>query len=287
MATVWDGCRPTAGEGTVSPKAPEGGHTVDFSPTADDYDRYRPPFPRSFYARLEAEGWIAPRLRALDIGTGTGTLALALATRGLQVVALDPSAAMLDAARGRASTHSLDVRFVEARAEDTGLDPGAFDLVTAGHCWWWLDAPHAIAEARRVLKPGGRLLLANFSYLPTPGSVAEASERLILQHNPGWPKAGESGIRAEQVADLDAAGFDDVVSFSWVEPVAFTHEAWRGRMRSCNGVGASLAPEGVAAFDRALAELLAGSFPHALVVPHRLFVATGRAPSPGVDSTIR
>jgi len=257
---------------------PDARHTVDFSPTAADYDLFRPPFPDRFYARLEAEGWIAAGRRALDIGTGTGTLALGLAARGLEVVGLDPSGAMLDVARRRAAERGLDVQFVEGRAEDTGLDGHSFDVVTAGHCWWWLDAPRAITEARRVLKPGGRLLMANFSYLPGPGSVAEASEQLVLRHNPGWPKAGESGLRPEQVADLDAAGFLEVASFSAVEPVPFTHAGWRGRMRSCNGVGGSLPPEGVAAFDRDLAALLERSFPGPLTVPHRLFVATGRTP---------
>ena len=251
---------------------------IDFGRTASDYDRYRTGFPDSFYERIVGAGWIAPGMRALDIGTGTGTLALGLAARGLDVVGLDPSPEMLEAARQRAAELGLDVRFVEGVAEETREESGAFDLVTAGHCWWWFDVARVIAEAERVLGADGRLLIANFSYLPTPGSAAEASEHLVLAHNPGWPKAGESGIRAEQVADLDAAGFRDVASFSYVEPVTFTHETWRGRMRSCNGVGPSLPPAGVAAFDRELAALLAERFPGALVIQHRAFVATGRVP---------
>lgn len=252
--------------------------SVDFGPTAADYDRYRPGFPSSFYDRLAGLGWIAPGQRALDIGTGTGTLALGLATWGLDVVGLDPSGPMLEAARRRAADQGLEVRFMEGRAEDTRLDAHAFDLITAGHCWWWLDSGRATAEAKRLLVDGGRLLMANFSYIPTPGSVVEASERLILRYNAGWDKGGESGVRERQVSDLDRGGFRDVESFSYVEPVSFTHEAWRGRMRSCNGVGASLEPIRVEAFDGELATLLEAWFPGDLIVPHRVFVATGRAP---------
>ncbi len=253
-------------------------HSVDFGPTATDYDRFRPGFPPSFYDRLTGLAWIAPKQRALDIGTGTGTLALGLAARGLDVVGLDPSKPMLEAARRRAADRGLDVRFVEGLAEHTGLEAKGFDLITAGHCWWWLDPVRATTEAKRLLADGGRLLMANFSYIPAPGSVAEASERLILTHNPGWGKAGESGVWQSQVRDLDAAGFLGVESFSYVEPVTFTHEAWRGRMRSCNGIGASLKRTEVEAFDRALATLLEAWFPGDLLVPHRVFVATGRRP---------
>jgi len=253
-------------------------HPIDFGRTAADYDRYRLGFPASFYERLAALGWIAPGMRVLDVGTGTGSLALGLDGRGLDVVALDPSRELLDVARRRAEELGVEVRFVEGTAEATGLEPAAFDLVTAGHCWWWFDAPRAIAEARRVLKHEGRLLMANFSYLPTPGSVPEATERLVLAHNPAWSKAGESGIHEEQIRDMDAAGLRDVESFSYVEPATFTHEAWRGRMRACSGVGASMPPADVEAFDRELAAMLAERFPEELVVPHRVFVATGRMP---------
>lgn len=252
------------------------GRTIDFGRAATDYARYRPGFPDSMFDRLSASGWIAPDLRALDLGTGSGNLALGLAARGLETVGLDVSRELLDVARDRAAALGLDVRFPEGRAEDTGLEADAFDLVTAGQCWWWFDAEKVLAEVRRLLRPGGRLLMANFAYLATPGSVAEATERLILAHNPGWPKAGGCGVFPAQVEDLDTGGFARVESFSYVEPVRFSHEAWRGRIRSCNGVGASLEAGAVKALDRDLASLLSQRAPgQELVIPHRVFVATG------------
>lgn len=255
------------------------GRSIDFGRSADDYDRHRPGFPDSLHERLSERGWTLPGMRALDIGTGTGSLALGLARRGLDVVGLDVSEPLLVVARDRASTLGLEVRFVHGTAEETGQEAGCFDLVTAGQCWWWFDAPRAAREVERVLRQGGRLLMANFSYLPLADSAAEATERLILAHNPGWPKAGESGLVERQVRDLDAAGFRDVESFSYVEPVTFTHEGWRGRVRACNGVGATLEPEAVEAFDRELAALLSEEFAGDLDVPHRVFVATGVTPS--------
>jgi len=249
---------------------------IDFGRTAADYERHRPGFPSSMFARLARLGWIRPGARALDLGTGTGSLALGLAGHGLSVAGLDPSTALLEVARRRAAEAGLALELREGTAEDTGAAAASLDLVTAGQCWWWFDADAALVEIRRILRADGRLIIASFCYLPVRDSVAERTERLILRHNPGWPKAGESGVFEEQLRDLDRHRFGDVESFSYVEPVRFDHEAWRGRIRACNGVGASLGADAVDAFDRELADLLARDFPGELMVPHRVFVVSGR-----------
>ena len=89
----------------------------------------------------------------------------------------------------------------------------------------------------------------------------------------GWP-----GIHPEQVRALDGAGFRNVESFSYTVDVPFSHEAWRGRMRTCNGVGASLEPAQVERFDRDLGALLAAEFPGELSIPHRVFATSGLKP---------
>ncbi len=61
--------------------------------------------------------------------------------------------------------------------------------------------------------------------------------------------------------------------------VSYSHEGWRGRIRASAGVGGSLPDARVAAFDRALAALLAAEFPEQpLQVPHRAFAAIALAP---------
>ena len=248
---------------------------VDFGRTAADYERFRPGFPESFFDRLVRDGWIEAGQRALDLGTGTGTLALGFAERGLDVTGLDIAPELLAVARQAAADRGLEATFVEGAAEVTGQEDGSFDLVSAGQCWWWFDAGLAMMDANRVLAPGGRLLIASFSYLPLPNTVAGRTEDLILGHNPGWPKAGWRGVHPEHVEALDRGGFQSVESFSYVVDVPFSHEAWRGRVRTCNGVGSSLDAEQVERFDGDLADMLTSEFPGNLTVAHRVFATSG------------
>jgi len=257
------------------------GRVIDFGRTASDYEHYRPGFPDDFFDQLFARQWLTEAQKVLDLGTGTGSLALGFAARGLQVTGLDISSELLEIVRQRALDNRLDIELIEATAESTKLKDSAFDLVSAGQCWWWFDSDSAIVEAVRVLVPGGRLVICNFSYLSLPGNVAERTEQLVLQHNPGWPRAGWRGVHPEQVRALDEGGFEQVESFSYVVDVPFDHASWRGRMRTCNGVGSALSDDQSALFDRELAALLAADFPPALAVPHRVFATSGITPAGG------
>lgn len=251
------------------------GRIIDFGRTAVDYEQYRPGFPEDFFDRLLTEGWITSDQRALDLGTGTGSLALGFGARDLEVTGLDIAPRLLEVARRAAADRGLSIDFVEAPAEASGLNDATFDLAAAGQCWWWFDADEVIQEVKRILVPGGRLIICDFSYLALPGNVAGRTEDLILQHNPGWPKAGWRGIHPEQVKDLDRGGFQQVESFSYVIDVPFTSVGWRGRIRTCNGVGSALSAEQVERFDAELAALLAKEFPGDFSVPHRVFATSG------------
>lgn len=54
--------------------------------------------------------------------------------------------------------------------------------------------------------------------------------------------AGGTGIHPEWTTDAASAGFTDLETFSFDMTVPYTHEAWRGRMRTCNAIGADRRP---------------------------------------------
>jgi SAM-dependent methyltransferase len=186
---------------------------------------------------------------------------------------------MLEVAKKRAQKESLDIEFKVGVAEQTHQADQSFDLVLAGQCWWWFDAQLAIKEVKRILKPGGRLIICSFNYIPVPGSAAHACEEVILKHNPGWSSAGNNGISQEQIWQLTCSQFEGIESYSHDQMLGFTHEDWRGRLRACNGVGASLSPEEIKGVDQDFQVRLERDFPGEISVLHRIFVATGTCAS--------
>ena len=254
--------------------------TVDFGRTAVDYAAHRAGFPEELFRRLGDMGVGLQGQRVVDVGTGTGALARGFARRGCVVTALDRAPAMLEQARHLAAEAGVRVTYRVGVAEDTGLDRAHWDVVSAGQCWHWFDRPRAANEARRLLVAGGALAICHMDYLPIAGNVCSATEALILKHNPSWTMAGGTGIHADWTLDAASAGFTGLETFSFDVDIPYSHEAWRGRMRTCNGIGATLPGPVVADFDNALARMLASTFPQEpLAVPHRVWALIARSPA--------
>lgn len=253
---------------------------IDFGRHSADYAAYRPGPPASFYRRLDAIVRIGD-CRSLDLATGPGTIALELAALGSSVVGIDVSAEQIAAAERLAQERGLADRaqFRIAGAESTGLEASSFDLATAGRCWHWLDGGAALEETRRVLRPGGVLAIVDYSYLAEHSPVARETEELILEHNPSWSMAGETGVFPERIDEVIHGGFGQVEQFCYHHEEEFSHARWRGRMRTCNGVGSGgLSPSEVRRFDEALGRLLSRKYPDPVVVAHRLWCVVARKP---------
>jgi len=252
---------------------------INFGKTAQDYSKHRAGFPPAFFERLAAFGIGQPGQQVLDLGTGTGTVARGLAQRGCDVTGLDPSSELIDQAKRLDQVAGVTIRYIQATAEETTLPAASFDVVTAGQCWHWFDRPKAAQEVRRLLVPGGQLVIAHFDWLPLRGNMVEATERLIEQYNPTWSMGGGSGLYPAWLTDVAVAGFQNIETFSFDLPASYSHEAWRGRIRASAGVAASLPPDKVAQFDTDLAQLLVAQFPDdPLAVPHRVFAVICQSP---------
>lgn len=98
-------------------------------------------------------------LRILDAGCGSGPLSAELLSRGAHVSGVDASAAMVDLARRRLG-EGVDLRVADLGAP-LPFEDAAFDVVVASLVLHYLqDWSVALAELRRVLRPGGRLLVS-------------------------------------------------------------------------------------------------------------------------------
>lgn len=245
------------------------GRAIDWSRTSADYGRYRPGPPESFFAKLAALGIGLPGQRILDLGTGTGLMARRFARQGSIVAGIDIAAGQLEEARRLAAGEGLTVDFRLAPAEAPPFPEPSFDAATANQCWLYLDAGKVLERLRRLLVPGGLLCVSHFSWLPKLDPIAAATEAIVLRHNPAWTGGGWDGSVPVpprwMPRDMEIRGF-----FRYDEPIPFTAESWRGRIRACRGVGASLEPDAVAAVDRELSDWLAAHAGGSFTVLHRL-----------------
>ena len=251
---------------------------TNFGKAAEDYGTFRAGFPESIFDRLAEFNVGQSGHDLIDLGTGTGTLARGFALRGCKVTGVDPDPRMINEAQRLDRQSKVSISYVEAKAESTGLNSAAADVVTAGQCWHWFDQPRVIAEVIRLLRPGGKLVIANFDWLPLPGNMVEATEELIVQYNPDWHFGGGLGMYPQYLPILSAAGMQNIQTFSYDMDAPYTPEAWRGRIRASAGI-AALDAGSAQNFDTGLSELLSNRFPSSvLAVPHRVFAIVAEAP---------
>jgi SAM-dependent methyltransferase len=150
-----------------------------------EYEHGRPTYALAAVEHIEHELDLAPGATVLDLGAGTGKLTRMLADRELQVVALDPSPAMLSRLRVAVPA----ARTLKATAEAIPLPAATVDAVVAAQAFHWFDAPTALAEIHRVLRPGGGIaLIWNRRGLgdPVQALLAELTDPPERTTQPGW-----------------------------------------------------------------------------------------------------
>ncbi len=142
--------------------------------------------------------------RVLEIGLGSGLNLSFYGKRVSSVTGVEPSAELLALARRRLKMVSVAVDLIEGSAETLPLEDRSVDTVVTT---WTLctipDAGRALREARRVLRPGGRLLFVEHGRAPEPG-VARWQDRL----DPLWRRlAGGCHLNRKIDALIEGSGF--------------------------------------------------------------------------------
>ncbi len=200
-----------------------------FASVADHYERGRPEYAPAVVGALMAELRLRPEAAVLDLAAGTGKLTRALLAAGLDVVAVEPQ----DALRDLLAANIGSERVREGLAEAIPLPDGCVDAVTVADAFHWFDQKAALAEIRRVLRPGGGL--AVLSTAPDWSGASWAHELGALigglrPHHPHfdgppwqdavratgrWTSPREVRVTSIQSADPERI-VDHMASVSWV-----------------------------------------------------------------------
>lgn len=158
-------------------------------------------------------------LDVIDLGCGTAYVSAWFARRGARPVGVDVTPAQLETARRLQAETGLEFPLVEASAEDVPLPDTSFDLAVSEYgASIWCDPKLWVAEAARLLRPGGRLIFVCNSPLSIVCSPDEGpiEERLLRpqfgMYRFDWPGDSE-GVNfhlahGEWIGVLRANGFD-------------------------------------------------------------------------------
>ena len=167
---------------------------------------------------------LQPGERVLDVAAGTGTSSKALGKTGAEVVALDFSPGMVKEGRRR---HS-DIDFVEGDAEALPFPAASFDALTISFGLRNVNNPQvALGEMYRVVKPGGRIVICEFSHPPAP---------LIRAGYQGYMKYVMPAVTALSSSHREAYRYlmesisdwpEQPVLSQWMRAAGFTRVAYR------------------------------------------------------------
>jgi len=129
-----------------------------FSDRVENYVKYRPDYPASVIETLEKEIKFDSSWKVADIGAGTGISSKLFLENGNKVFAIEPNSEMRNAAKEYLSEFS-NFTLVDATAENTTLEDGSVDLVTASQAFHWFDIGKCVKEFRRILTKEGYIAL--------------------------------------------------------------------------------------------------------------------------------
>ncbi|QDY77720.1 class I SAM-dependent methyltransferase [Streptomyces qinzhouensis] len=192
------------------------------------YERYAAPVMAPFVAALLDAVALGPGAVLLDVACGTGFVARAAAGRtagtGARIVGVDLVPGMLETAAARAAAEGVVIEWQEAEAGDLPYAGDTFDSVVCQQgVQFFPDRPAAVAEAARVVRPGGRVAVT--AWAPMDRSPLFAAQQRAFEEfgGPGitdWYAADFSCGAAELTALLRDAGLTDVTAHEVIADVA-------------------------------------------------------------------
>jgi SAM-dependent methyltransferase len=222
-----------------------------FSGLASLYARHRPAHAEAAVSRV-IEVCLAGGGLLVDVGCGTGISTRQFAARGVAVRGVEPNDEMRAEAEQAPGPYPTLLGYTKGTAEATGLPDGAAQAVLAAQAFHWFDAPKALAELHRILRPGGWAAL--MWYERDEADACTAAYGAVIRSAPGAEKVEGSRFRAGEVL-LHSPLFVEARRETFLDGQVLHEEGLLGRAFSVSY--APREPAAAAEFARRLREAFA------------------------------
>ncbi len=205
--------------------------TQRFSSRVENYVKYRPTYPPAVVELLKDECGLTRDSLVADVGSGTGLLSELFLKNGNRVYGVEPNREMREAGE-RLLKDDANFVSVDGRAEATTLDERSVDFIVAGQAFHWFDGEKTRAEFRRILKPGGWVVLVWNERRIGASAFAESYEGLFKTYGTDYERVAHRYTGDEMVQPFFG---ENVVALKIFDNrQSFDFEGLKGRLLSAS-----------------------------------------------------
>lgn len=159
------------------------------------YDDIRPRPPADLFRMLLSLAPTRPPALVVDLGSGTGISTVPWSARARRVVGVELNPEML-----RRAQHAANIRYRRASAQRTGLPGGCADVVTCAQSFHWMEPEATIAEAARILVPGGIFAAYDYDWPPLIDWEVDGAFLRVIEASGVDPSRPEKAQHLERLA---------------------------------------------------------------------------------------
>lgn len=253
---------------------------TNYDQIADAYIKSRDDIPEAFIDNLELRGIEISGAKIADLGAGPGYLSDMLSKKGAIIDAVDPTKDFIKFAKKQFKNNQR-IKFMEGTAEKSGLPSQTYDIVIVMRAWHWFDRDEVIDEVKRILKPGGFLVVGDVGFTGASKAVKESMK--IIRKSARDYSIGNMGSKGytdqlinnfpvEWYDEWQLSKFDLIESFKREYKVKYKHDDWMGRLSSVSSLAKFKDKERKETLDKIEKKLIKNVDKNKYKVPHVMSV---------------
>ena len=202
-----------------------------FHDKVDSYARSRPKYPAAVLRFLQSELGLSPTHAVADVGSGTGFFAELFVRNGNAVYCVEPGERMRQSAEESLGMWP-NFHSVVGTAEGTTLPDASIEFVTAAQAYHWFDPDKSRAEFRRILCPGGWVVLVWNMLRVKSDAMTRGYDSLLEKYQPGRPVSDPDEAPEDAKEPMEFFGRGNYSVRLFENPQQLTRDGFLDRLTS-------------------------------------------------------